>query len=165
MTTKDLLQKLLTDKTARQARLNLMSEQLQELDIDLAGSKIGRWFGSTYLWTKRIVSLIFGWGFLIIALLCIFFPELITETKEFKELNIAAEQVGKVLIRIGFTLLFFLGLFLLYISRLTHKMRIRNLKISEAQTLAQSIIVNFQEEIKSSELDVQIIREIVNEDR
>jgi len=165
MTTKDLLQKLLTDKTARQARLNLMSGQLQELDIDLASSRIGRWFGSTYLTVKRIIGLFIGWGFIVIALLFIFFPELITETREFKELNILEVQTGKILIRIICTLLFLLGLFLLYISRLTQKMRTRNRKISEAQSLTQSIIVSFQEEIKNSELDVQIIRGIVNEDR
>ena len=165
MTTKDLLQKLLKDKTIRQAHLNTMSKQLEELDLDLLGSRIGRWFGSTYLVSKRVFTLIFGWACIFIGLFCIFFPELVTEYEEFKKMNLIEPEALKIIIRLVATLLFFIGLIVLYISRLTNKMRIRNNKISEAQTLAQSIIINFQEEIKNSELDLQVLRGIVNEDR
>jgi heme/copper-type cytochrome/quinol oxidase subunit 3 len=165
MTTKDLLQKLLIDKTSRQVRLNTISQQLEELDLNLFGSKIGRWFGSTYLTTKRIITLLLGLAFVGLSLALIFYPEVLFEIKALKIKRKVDNENFYLSMRVIATLLLILGSFFLYISRLTQKMRSKNRKISEAQSLTRSIILDFQEEIRNSELEAQIIRGIVNEDR
>jgi hypothetical protein len=59
-------------------------------------------------------------------------------------------------------LLLLLAITLLYISRLTRKMRSRNRKITQAETLSQDIIFLFQESISYGEKDLELLQRFMS---
>ncbi len=72
-------------KEQRQALLNERKEQLELLDLDLFGSKFGRFFGTSYLWIKRLLTLLIGVGLVLLALYLLIKPEVFLEDKDFKK--------------------------------------------------------------------------------
>jgi hypothetical protein len=72
-------------KEKRQTLLNKRKEQLELLDLDLFGSKFGRFFGTSYLWIKRILTLLVGLAFVLFALLILIYPEFLLEDPSFKK--------------------------------------------------------------------------------
>jgi hypothetical protein len=59
-------------------------------------------------------------------------------------------------------LLLLLAITLLYISRLTRKMRSRNRKITQAETLSQDIIFLFQESISYGEKELELLQRFMS---
>jgi hypothetical protein len=78
------LQKFIEEKSNRQIVLKERMNLLTNLDNELSGSKIGRWFGSAYLSTKRFVTLILGIILIIGSVLFFFFPQIIVKDETVK---------------------------------------------------------------------------------
>ncbi len=60
-------------------------------------------------------------------------------------------------------LILIIGIISLYISRLTKKIRIRNSKISKAESLTQKIINDYKHTINEEEQELELFKEIINE--
>lgn len=90
----------------------------------------------------------------------------LTADRVFKHLDIAfgkaIEQEIISTIRFFAVLLLLLAFGLLYISRLTRKMRFRNLKITQSETLSQDLIMLFKEAIEEEEEELAVLREMVD---
>ena len=82
--TKIELQKFIEEKSNRQIVLKERMNLLKSLDEQLSSSKIGRWFGSAYLSTKRFVTLILGIILILCAILFFFFPQIIVKDEAVK---------------------------------------------------------------------------------
>ncbi len=63
------IETFLKNKAARQAVLEERFKQLEELDVSLFSSKIGRFFGTTYFYIKRFITLILGLGSVIVGII------------------------------------------------------------------------------------------------
>jgi hypothetical protein len=74
--TKIELQKFIEEKSNRQIILKERMNLLNALDTELSGSKIGRWFGSAYLVTKRFITLLLGIILIVGSIFFFFFPEI-----------------------------------------------------------------------------------------
>ncbi len=85
MTNLETLNELLGKKIKRQTILSQKNKELENLHTTISGSKKGRWFGSSYLLIKRILSIVIGVSLIIIALFFILFPEIILENEEVRE--------------------------------------------------------------------------------
>ena len=80
----EALRELLQQKTARQALLKTKSRQLSVLDVNLTESKFGRFFGTSYFFIKRFLTLLLGIALFLFALLLLIYPEFILEDESFK---------------------------------------------------------------------------------
>ncbi|WP_339888018.1 hypothetical protein [uncultured Flavobacterium sp.] len=78
------LQKFIEEKSNRQIVLKERMTLLNNLDDELSGSKIGRWFGSAYLSTKRFITLILGIILILGSILFFFFPQIIVKDEAVK---------------------------------------------------------------------------------
>lgn len=203
----DTLNDLLGKKIKRQTILLQKSKELEKIHLTISGSKKGRWFGSSYLLIKRILSIFIGIGLITIALLLMLFPEIILENQELHDslmsgakthyLEVTGETFTQSLINImnddfdhnystetilenletgmekslekeiilsiqlfsGFLIM--LAFVFLYISRMSRKMKVRNHKISEAETVTQEIIQNFRKNINEEEQELVILQEMI----
>lgn len=204
MTNLSALNDLLHQKIEKQVLLKEKFRQMDTIDTNLMGSRIGRWFGSSYLVVKRIITLLLGISLLIMSIFLLISPEnvfgertkqeLIQDSKDeytkmlgqtigetivasFKNGNSSADKIDREFnraidhiieleiysaIRFFALLLIPLAFFFLYISRLTRKMRLRNHKISETQSLTQEIITSYKEDMKGLEKEIEIIRNILH---
>jgi hypothetical protein len=84
MTQLETLATLLSKKIERQTLLKEKSKELDDLDLDLFASKFSRFFGSTYLIVKRVLTLVVGVLLIFIASLLYFAPSVVLQNKEFK---------------------------------------------------------------------------------
>ena len=82
--TKIELQKFIEEKSNRQIVLKERMNLLNALDDELSGSKIGRWFGSAYLSTKRFITLTLGIILILGSVLFFFFPQIIVKDEAVK---------------------------------------------------------------------------------
>ncbi|WP_026718133.1 hypothetical protein [Flavobacterium gelidilacus] len=82
--TKIELQKFIEEKSNRQIVLKDRMKLLTTLDEDLSSSKIGRWFGSAYLATKRFVTLALGIILILGSILFFFFPQILVKDEAVK---------------------------------------------------------------------------------
>ena len=82
--TKIELQKFIEEKSNRQIILKERMNRLDSLDEQLSSSKIGRWFGSAYLATKRFVTLTLGIILILGSVLFFFFPQIIVKDEAVK---------------------------------------------------------------------------------
>tara|TARA_R110000823_G_scaffold7280_46_gene26751 strand:- start:828 stop:1496 length:669 start_codon:yes stop_codon:yes gene_type:complete len=82
--TKIELQKFIEEKSNRQIVLKDRMKLLTTLDEDLSSSKIGRWFGSAYLSTKRFITLTLGIILILGSVLFFFFPQIIVKDEAVK---------------------------------------------------------------------------------
>ena len=78
------LQQFIEEKSNRQIVLKERMNLIKSLDEQLSSSKIGRWFGSAYLSTKRFVTLILGIILIIASILFFFFPQIIVKEEAVK---------------------------------------------------------------------------------
>ncbi|MFT5892217.1 MAG: hypothetical protein ACI9Y7_002327 [Dokdonia sp.] len=203
----DTLNDLLGKKIKRQTILLQKSKELEKVHLTISGSKKGRWFGSSYLLIKRILSIFIGIGLITIALLFILFPEIILKNQELHDglmsdakkhyLEVTGETIAQTLIKItsnnddgNYTttdmlknieegmeqslekeivrsihflagLMIMLAFVFLYISRTARKMKVRNHKISQAETVTQEIIQNFRKNINEEEQELVILQEMI----
>ena len=67
MTPKQTLQHVVHEKIERQAVLRGISRNLEALDDELAGSKFGRFFGTSYWFVKRWLTLLVGLLLLVLG--------------------------------------------------------------------------------------------------
>ena len=82
--TKIELQKFIEEKSNRQIILKERMNRLDSLDEQLSSSKIGRWFGSAYLSTKRFITLTLGIILILGSVLFFFFPQIIVKDEAVK---------------------------------------------------------------------------------
>lgn len=82
--TKIELQKFIEEKSNRQIILKERMNRLDSLDEQLSSSKIGRWFGSAYLATKRFITLTLGIILILGSVLFFFFPQIIVKDEAVK---------------------------------------------------------------------------------
>ena len=82
--TKIELQKFIEEKSNRQIILKERMNLLNALDDELSGSKIGRWFGSAYLSSKRFITVTLGIIFILGSVLFFFFPQIIVKDEAVK---------------------------------------------------------------------------------
>ena len=199
------LEDFLGAKVERQAVLRERKKQLDDLNIDLVGSKFSRLFGSAYFYIKRLVTLLLGIALITVALIFVISPGIIFGDKQLKREIInqyksdyyesygfsfdeslirlyrsgtlsdareIADALDKSLdksleneilsgLQVFAGLLAATGLILLYISRLTRKMRLRNSKISDAQTFSQEIIKDYMITIDEEEKELEVFRELM----
>ncbi len=200
------LQKFIEEKSNRQIVLKERMNLLTALDNELSSSKIGRWFGSAYLVTKRFVTLTVGIILILGSILFFFFPQIIVKDEAVKNeiiqdyktyfsqetgtsLQVKIEEISKNSSDSNSILLvqnidksiadsiqnndknkfqfmailgIILGIVLLYIARLTKKIKLRNTKISEAETLTQAVIEDYKLTIEEEDKELQILREYLN---
>lgn len=200
------LQQFIEEKSNRQIVLKERMNLIKSLDEQLSSSKIGRWFGSAYLSTKRFVTLILGIILIIASILFFFFPQIIVKEEAVKNDIIEdyktyfMQEVGSTLqakieensndsvnansillvqnidksigesiksndknkFQFMAILIFIIGLFLLYIARLTKKIQERNTKISDAEKLTQAVIKDYVLTIDEEDKELQILREYLN---
>lgn len=78
------LQKFIEEKSNRQIILKERMNLLNTLDNELSGSKIGRWFGSAYLTTKRFITLLLGIILIVGSIFFFFFPEIFFRNESVK---------------------------------------------------------------------------------
>lgn len=200
------LQKFIEEKSNRQVVLKERMNLLTALDNELSSSKIGRWFGSAYLATKRFVTLTVGIILILGSILFFFFPQIIVKDEAVKNeiiqdyktyfsqetgtsLQVKIEEISKNSSNSNSILLvqnidksiadsiqnndknkfqfmailgIILGIVLLYIARLTKKIKLRNTKISEAETLTHSVIEDYKLTIEEEDKELQILREYLN---
>ena len=199
------LEDFLGAKVERQAVLRERKKQLDDLNIDLVGSKFSRFFGSAYFYIKRMITLLLGVMLIVTALIFVISPGIIFEDEQLKKEIIdqyksdyyesygfsfdeslirlyrsgslsdareIADALDKSLeksleneilsgTQVFAGLLAVLGIILLYISRLTNKMRLRNSKISDAQTFSQEIIKDYMLTIDEEEKELEVFRELM----
>lgn len=204
--TKLELQKFIEEKSNRQIVLKERMNLLNALDDELSGSKIGRWFGSAYLSTKRFITLALGIVFIVGAVLFFFFPQIIVKDEAVKNeiiqdykmnfeqetgssLQVKIEQISndsansnaillvqnidksiensiqnnaKNKFQFMAILVMLLGIILLYIARLTKKIKLRNTKIADAENLTQAIIKDYALTIEEEDKELQILRQYLN---
>lgn len=204
--TKLELQKFIEQKSNRQIALKERMNLLKTLNDELSSSKLGRWFGSAYLATKRFLTLTLGIILIVGSILFFFFPQIIVKDETVKneiiqdyKSNFAQETGSSLQVKIeeisnGSTnsnsillvqnidksigdsiknnaknkfqfmamLVLILGIILLYIARLTQKMRLRNTKIFEAKNLTQAVIKDYALTIEEEDKELQILREYLN---
>lgn len=199
------LQKFIEEKSNRQIVLKERMNLLNALDEELSSSKIGRWFGSAYLSTKRLITLVLGIIFIVGATLFFFFPQIIIKDEAVKNeiiqdykmnfeqetgssLEVKIEQISsetnsnsillvqnidksiensiqnnaKNKFQFMAILVLILGIVLLYIARLTKKIKARNTKIAEAENLTQAIIKDYALTIEEEDKELQILRQYLN---
>ena len=203
----DALRDLLHQKIEREAYMSQQVVALQKANDDLTLSRFGRWFGSSYLTVKRIISIVLAIAILILSIYLMVSPESIFDEKSTKELveeskneyaHFLGEMIGEAIvesvkkgkpftvesvseefataldyilrqelyaaIRFLAILLLPLVLFLLYISRLTKKMRQRNYKISEAQKLSQELILQYTQNRDHLNQEIKLLKGILQND-
>lgn len=204
--TKTELQKFIEEKSNRQIVLKERMNLLNALEEDLSSSKIGRWFGSAFLVTKRFVILILGIILIVSSMLFFLFPsmffreenmknEIIQEYKTYfsqetgASLDLKIEEVSKNYSKTNAITLIndldqsitlsvendhknkfqfmailgiFLGIFLLYIARLTKKINLKNTKISEAEIQTKKLIKEFSNTIEEENKELRVLREYLN---
>lgn len=204
--TKLELQKFIEEKSNRQIVLKERMNLLNALDEELSSSKIGRWFGSAYLSTKRLITLILGIIFIVSAVLFFFFPQIIVKDEAMKNeiiqdykmnfqqetgssLQVKIEQISsdsnnsnsilliqnidksiensiqnnaKNKFQFMAILVLILGIILLYIARLTKKIKVRNTKIADAENLTQAIIKDYALTIEEEDKELQVLRQYLN---
>lgn len=204
--TKLELQKFIEEKSNRQIVLKERMNLLKALDEELSSSKIGRWFGSAYLSTKRLITLVLGIIFIVGAVLFFFFPQIIVKDEAVKNeiiqdykmnfeqetgsaLQVKIEQISndspnsnpilliqnidksiensiqnnaKNKFQFMAILILLLGIILLYIARLTKKIKVRNTKIADAEKLTQTIIKDYALTIEEEDKELQILRQYLN---
>lgn len=199
------LNEIILNKIQRQTLLREKSRQLEELDIDLSGSRFTRWFGSSYLRIKRFLLLLIAIVLILFSLLLIIDPSVFYESPEIKEAviqdsreyyqemfgqtmsnalidiissdssprditktlsdsfdKVALKEFSDSLQVFGF-LLIILAFIMIYIGRLTKKMRIRNSKISDSQTITQEVIMMFTEAIQEEENELVMMQELLKD--
>jgi len=78
------LQKFIEEKSNRQVVLKERMHLLNTLNKELSSSKIGKWFGSAYLTTKRFITLVLGILLILGAILFFFFPQLFFKNENVK---------------------------------------------------------------------------------
>lgn len=200
------LQKFIEEKSNRQIILKERMNLLNALDTELSSSKIGRWFGSAYLTTKRFITLSLGLILILGSVLFFFFPQIIVKDEAVKNeiiqeyktnfsqetgapLDLRIEEVSKNYSKNNAITLMnnidqsikltiendnknkfqfmailgiILGIVLLYIARLTKKIRLRNTKISDAENLTQAIIKDYSLTIDEEDNELKILREYLN---
>lgn len=203
----ETLNDLLAKKIKRQTVLLQKSAELEKVHLTISGAKRGRWFGSSYLLIKRLLSIFIGIGLITIALLMIIFPDIILENQELHDslmadakehyVEVTGETLSQSLLNmmdddfdgdystasiienletgmekslekeIINSIQFFAGLLILlafvflYISRTARKMKVRNQKISETETLTQDIIKSFRTTIQEEEQELVILQEMI----
>jgi predicted PurR-regulated permease PerM len=193
----------LEGKIKRQRDLKATVNQLDELDLDLLSSRFERWFGTSYLRLKRILTLVIGYGLIILAFFLLLFPEEILgeQTKaeliqdyrkdyvqmvgktlnqtliqlESNDNGLSVEEVIKQLdlsinttiqkeisnaVRLTASLILILAFIILYVSRLTKKMRIRNSKISNSQMQSIELIKMFKDTVEENAKEISQLQEI-----
>lgn len=204
MNQEEIIRDLLLQKYQRQKRLNEQFKDLEELEIELSIERFGRFFGTSYLVTKRVFTLLIGIGLCLLALVLLIQPDLIfndttmdelvkdsredyltsftqTVTEAWVNLNagelrqdgfiqmieaIIDQAIKKDLessIKVLGYLLLVLGLIIIYVSRLTKKMRIRNSRISRAQNLTKELIKEFKDYIEEDEKELTALQEMVDQ--
>lgn len=200
------LNDLLSRKIERQVMLNEKSEQLKNLDLGLSGSKFIRWFGSSYLIIKRILTLLLGLTIILVALGLIFYPKVVLNEESIKKELINSTRsyyahmagqtlnetlvgltksnsnisVNEVIIQLDLAInkslekeilfivrlfggsMLILAFFLIYISRLSRKMRTRNKNISNAQLITQEVIAGFRTVIEEEEEELVILQNMIS---
>lgn len=201
----DIIQRLLLQKHQRQNRLNKQFKELEELELELSGQQFGRFFGTSYLVTKRLITLILGLIITAIALLFLIQPDLIFEDTFMSEviqeeaderMKLADEQIEKAwkaaytdgplqrrvfaaqmepILNFGlkddfdFAIHFWgyaqliIGIIILYVSRLTRKMWVRNNRITHAQGLTKELIDELKTYIQEDEEELATLQGMVNE--
>jgi len=200
------LQKFIEEKSNRQIVLKERMNLLNALDDELSSSKIGRWFGSAYLSTKRFITLTLGIILILGSVLFFFFPQIIVKDEAVKNeiildyktnfsqetgssLHAKIEEISNNSANSNSILLvqnidksiadsiqsndknkfqfmailgLILGIILLYIARLTKKIKLRNTKISEAEHLTQAIIKDYSLTIEEEDKELQVLRAYLN---
>lgn len=168
MNNSERLKEILRQKSERFILLQEKSKQLKDLSTDLSVMKFGRFFGTSYLVIKRILALIIGVALLLGALLLLVYDDALKakiignyEEDYIRVEFVTLEKIFENIIKASAGLFILLGLVLLYISRLTRKMTIRNRRISRAETLTQEIIASFQEVIREEQREMESLRNII----
>ncbi|MDW3192399.1 MAG: hypothetical protein R8G66_08540 [Cytophagales bacterium] len=204
MNQEETLQKLLLQKYQRQKQLNEQFKDLEKLELDLSAQKFGRFFGTSYLVTKRLITLIIGVLITALGLLLLIQPDLIITDSIVNELvdDVAKEQMEMadeliqdaheevyedrqlhlyefralmnpilnyeleedlhfLIHAFGYTF-FIIGLIILYVSRLTQKMKIRNGRITQAQDLTKLVIHKLKAYIEEDEKELVILQNLAN---
>lgn len=200
------LQKFIEEKSNRQVVLKDRMNLLNTLNNELSSSKIGKWFGSAYLATKRFTTLTLGIIIIFGSIIFFFFPEIIFKDESVKNeivqeyknhfsqetgapLALKIEEVSKNYSKTNAVTLIenidksiklsiendnknkfqfigilgiILGVVLLYIARQTKKLKLRNTKISEAETLTQAVIKDYEITIKEEDQELEVLREYLN---
>ncbi len=154
MNQKEALQRLLEEKIKRQTELDLIKKRLIELDDEISSSIKSRRFGTAYQMVKQILSLVLGIIFILLSLFLLFYHDSFLPEREIWNENLIILKFLFVTAGILMTL----GFFLLYISRLSAKMRKRNQKISQAQELTQDIIEHYKRYTSDNENEIETLR-------
>jgi hypothetical protein len=162
MNKKQTLQDILREKEAQQEIHNQLIESLDELDLNLSFSKISRWFGTSYLRIKRVFTLLLGMGLFLLSIGLLLFPELMLEESDMV-MDMALKLEILQSIRVFAVLLLILSLVLIYISRLTCNMRVRNSRISKAESLTQEIIGNFRDLVALEDAETEALKMLIQE--
>lgn len=178
---------------------------LETIDESIMGSRIGRFFGSTYLRLKWLILFVVGCLLVLIGGTLFFHPATLDQYDEiarplredlkhelnkvvgttmyeaisevdgtrFSNLDVLIQKMNQateavvneeyLLVVSGFG--FFaalLGVILLYIARLTRKMRIRNRKITRAEMDIQDLIAQVKEQLNVESEELERLREIID---
>ncbi len=80
MTPKQSLQQLVHNKIERQATLRGISRNLETLDSELSSAKFGRFFGTSYWFVKRWLTLLVGVVLVVIGFGLMVAPEVLYES-------------------------------------------------------------------------------------
>ena len=84
------LESFLKAKVSRQATLRERKKQLEELNLSLSGSKLGRFFGTAYFYVKRFIILVLAISMIALAFFLVLMPEVVLQEEEFKKEMIEA---------------------------------------------------------------------------
>lgn len=199
------LRRWVSRKDERVGEQRAILATLETIDDSIMGSRIGRFFGSTYLRLKWLILFVVGCSLVLIGGALFFhlatldqYDEIARPLREdlkhelnkvvgttmyeaigepdgtrfsnvdvlIQKMNQATEAVVNeeyLLVVSGFG--FFaalLGIILLYIARLTRKMRIRNRKITRAEMDIQDLIAQVKEQLNIESEELERLREIID---
>jgi uncharacterized protein YpmB len=179
----NLLADIISSKIDRQIQLNSIHDSLDELNSELSFIKFFKWFGIAYFWVKQYTTLLLGIVLLLVSVYAIAFPSSLLQRFEVKEQIIMAVEQSEDLETakqaiVNFTMeylhsftritgiaLFGRGIALLYVSRLTRKMKTLSLTIRGAQDTSKEIIETFKRTIKEEEAELVKLQEMIKSSR
>lgn len=161
MNQKEALQQLLNEKVMRQAELNEIKRQIDYLYKDIAASKMGRWFNSTYLLVKYLLSLILGVTLIVISIILLLYTDAFLSDLQSDPIDIVYLDIVDRIIEITAVILLLCGFVLLYIARIFRKLRKSNRNLSEAHSITQVIIEKYNLHISNSLEEMERIRKII----
>lgn len=87
-----IIQQILLQKYQRQKKLSDLFQDLENEEINITGEKIGRMFGTTYLVTKRMITLVIGLILSLLALILLIQPDIVFNDKVVDEIIAEANE-------------------------------------------------------------------------